>query len=207
MITLKTKLMILLAVCLLTSIGYISYLNYRIQSQQQTISLQTNNLKAERYKTLHWQDEYGKNHSKSIEQIRSISELRRGNDSLMVHYRELLAKNNIKIKDVGFVGGVSTVASVTLVINYKLLQGCHDLSDKDITNIVCINKDSSITSNILLKNEVSIIGTSKKETINPERKFFLWRWFQKKQIVTYVEVIQSNPYVKSEKQNFTIIGK
>jgi cell division protein FtsQ len=47
------------------------------------------------------------------------------------------------------------------------------------------------------KSEKHIIVSSKKETVNPPKKFFLFRWFQKKQIVLHIDVIEKNPYVEN----------
>lgn len=57
------------------------------------------------------------------------------------------------------------------------------------------------------KSEKHIIVHTKKETINPPKKFFLFRWFQKKHKVLKVEVIEKNPYVENEKSVYYDILK
>ena len=42
----------------------------------------------------------------------------------------------------------------------------------------------------------------KRETVNPPKKFFLFRWFQKKHTVVEVNVREMNPYVKDKTQRF-----
>lgn len=42
----------------------------------------------------------------------------------------------------------------------------------------------------------------RKETVNPPKKFFLFRWFQKKHIVTEIIIREMNPYVKNKTQRF-----
>lgn len=42
----------------------------------------------------------------------------------------------------------------------------------------------------------------KRETVNPPKKFFLFRWFQKKHTVVEVNVREMNPYVKNKTQRF-----
>lgn len=44
------------------------------------------------------------------------------------------------------------------------------------------------------KNELITIFNYKKETINPPKKCFIGRWFQKKHIVTETTIINNNPY-------------
>lgn len=58
---------------------------------------------------------------------------------------------------------------------------------------------------ITLENYVAL--NNKRETVKPRKKFFLWRWFQKRQTVTEVEVVEKNIYVKDSISRFVIINK
>ncbi|MBQ7430903.1 MAG: hypothetical protein IJV29_14805 [Butyrivibrio sp.] len=57
------------------------------------------------------------------------------------------------------------------------------------------------------KSEKHIIVSSKKETVNPPKKFFLLRWFQKKMTVIHVDVVEKNPYVNNETSRYVEIIK
>ena len=57
---------------------------------------------------------------------------------------------------------------------------------------------STIAVEPYFKSEKYIIVSSKKETVNPPKKFFLFRWFQKKMTVVHVDVVEKNPYVGNE---------
>lgn len=57
------------------------------------------------------------------------------------------------------------------------------------------------------KSEKHIIVSSKKETVNPPKKFFLLRWFQKKHLVIHVDVKENNPYVDNESSEYVEIVK
>lgn len=57
------------------------------------------------------------------------------------------------------------------------------------------------------KSEKHIIVSSKKETVNPPKKFFLFRWFQKRHTVLHVDVIEKNPYVDAESSRYVEIIK
>lgn len=57
------------------------------------------------------------------------------------------------------------------------------------------------------KSEKHIIVSSKKETVNPPKKFFLLRWFQKRHMVLHVDVIEKNPYVDAESSRYVEIIK
>ena len=57
------------------------------------------------------------------------------------------------------------------------------------------------------KLESFLFVESKKETVNPPKKFFLFRWFQKRHTVLNVTVKENNPYVETDKQKFVEIIK
>ena len=62
-----------------------------------------------------------------------------------------------------------------------------------------------ITTNPTLKREKYIIVNKKKETINPPKKFFLFRWFQRKHWVMEVNIKEKNPYIKEVNNKFVEI--
>ena len=57
------------------------------------------------------------------------------------------------------------------------------------------------------KSEKHIIVSTKKETVNPPKKFFLLRWFQKKHRVLHVDVVEKNPYTEDSSSEFVEIIK
>ena len=57
------------------------------------------------------------------------------------------------------------------------------------------------------KSEKHIIVSSKKETVNPPKKFFLFRWLQKKHRVVHIDVEEKNPYVSGETTRYVEIIK
>ena len=54
-------------------------------------------------------------------------------------------------------------------------------------------------------SEKYIIVNKKKETVNPPKKFFLFRWFQKKHWVMEVNIKEKNPYIKEVNNKFVEI--
>ena len=66
-------------------------------------------------------------------------------------------------------------------------------------------------STIALKPEIELerytFISGKRETVNPPKKFFLFKWFQKKHTVVEVNVREMNPYVKDKTQRFIQIIK
>ena len=57
------------------------------------------------------------------------------------------------------------------------------------------------------KSEKHIIVSSKKETVNPPKKFFLFRWFQRRHTVLHIDVVEKNPYVENENSKYVEILK
>ena len=57
------------------------------------------------------------------------------------------------------------------------------------------------------KSEKHVIVSTKKETVNPPKKFFLFRWFQKKYTVLKVNVKEKNPYVQDESSEYIEVLK
>ena len=57
------------------------------------------------------------------------------------------------------------------------------------------------------KSEKHIVVSSKKETVNPPKKFFLFRLFQRKHTVLNIDVIEKNPYVSNESSRYVEIIK
>lgn len=66
-------------------------------------------------------------------------------------------------------------------------------------------------STIALKPEIELerytFISGKRETVNPPKKFFLFRWFQKKMTVITVTVKENNPYVKNKESRYVQIIK
>ena len=61
---------------------------------------------------------------------------------------------------------------------------------------------STVISNPTFVSEKYIMVSMRKETIDPPKKNWLLRLFQKKHRVAEVEVVEKNPYINSEKQRF-----
>ena len=55
------------------------------------------------------------------------------------------------------------------------------------------------------KSEKHIVVSSKKETVNPPKKFFLLRWLQRKHLVLHIDVVEKNPYVNEESSRYVEI--
>lgn len=66
---------------------------------------------------------------------------------------------------------------------------------------------STITTDPKFVSEKYIIVDYRKETVDPPKKCFIARWFQKKHKVVEVEVVEKNPYIENKQQRFIEIVK
>lgn len=69
-----------------------------------------------------------------------------------------------------------------------------------------IMADKFVSISPSFKSEKHVIVENRKETIEPPKKFFLFRWFQKKHWVQYVTVEEKNPYIETDKNYFININ-
>lgn len=56
-------------------------------------------------------------------------------------------------------------------------------------------------------SEKYVMISSRKETVNPPKKFFLFRWFQKKHTVIEADVVEKNPFIQNKKNKFIEVIK
>jgi hypothetical protein len=139
----------------------------------------------------------------------TIEQLNYFNDSLITKMNEVRKELRIKDDDLKQMQYLLTEARKTDTIVFK------DTIFKDST----ISIDTLIGDNwynILLEleypntikttptfiSEKYIIVHNKKETIDPPKKCFISRLFQKKHTIVEVEVIEESPYIENKQQKF-----
>lgn len=145
----------------------------------------------------------------------TIDQLKNSNDSIFKQLNE--ARKELKVKDsklksLQYVSSsFSKVDTITLKgdtifkdshINIDTL-----LSDEWYSVKVGLKFPSTVTIEPTFKSIKYIVVSAKKETVNPPKRFFLFRWFQKKQIRLNVDVVEKNPYVQNQDNRFVEIVK
>lgn len=143
----------------------------------------------------------------------SLARMQASNDSLMLQMRKVAKENGIKDKRIKSLQYQLEHYSKrdTIIVRDTIFKESTfklDTCIKDKWNKTCLSL--SYPSNIGIKNEYYnqkyIIVDTHKEPIK-ERKWFLPRWFTKKQIVAEITVIDENPYVNTKQQRFVEIIK
>ena len=138
----------------------------------------------------------------------TMSELKDNKDSIT---NELLeTKKKLKIKDSKIISMQYYIDKFlkTDTVKFKdtvLVKGTDVdtlIGDKHYSLYLHLVYPNKITTKIGFTNKKEVFVSTKKETIDPPYKFFLWRWFQKKQEVAIVDIYDSNPYLEKGQSRF-----
>lgn len=143
----------------------------------------------------------------------TIDQLKNSNDSIFQELNE--ARKELKVKDskLKSLQYVSSSFSKVDTITLKgdtIFKDSHVyidtlLSDKWYSVRVGLKYPSTVSIEPKFLSIKYIVVSAKKETVNPPKRFFLFRWFQKKQIRLNVDVVEKNPYVQNQDNRFVEI--
>lgn len=142
----------------------------------------------------------------------TIDQLKNSNDSIFQELNE--ARKELKVKD-SKLKSLQYVSSSfskvdTITLRDTIFRDSHVnidtlLSDDWYSVKVGLKYPSTVTVEPTFKSIKFIVVSAKKETVNPPKRFFLFRWFQKKQIRLNVNVVEKNPYVQNQDNRFVEI--
>lgn len=143
----------------------------------------------------------------------TIEQLNYFNDSItkkMDEVRKELGIKDSKIKQMQYkLSHIEKSDSLTLpdtifVNSFKLDT---IMGDEWANNHIIMSYPNKIKITPRFKLESFLFVDAKRETIKPPKKFFLFRWFQKKHNVLHITVVENNPYVINDRQKFIEIIK
>lgn len=144
----------------------------------------------------------------------TIDQLKYSNDSIFQELNEVRRELKIKdskLKSLQYISSNFTKSDTIILKDTVFKDERIDidtlLSDEWYSINVGIRYPSSITVTPKFKSEKAVIVSAKKETVNPPKRFFLFRWFQKKHIVLHVNVIEKNPYIEDQDNRYVEIIK
>lgn len=142
----------------------------------------------------------------------TIEQLNYYNDSILQKMNDVRKELKIKdknIKQLQYLLSVSTKKDTVLftdtVFRDKSLALDTIIGDKWYNIRLGLKYPNLIYTEPTFTSEKYIIVNKKKETINPPKKFFLFRWFQKKHWVMEVHIKEKNPYIKETNNKFVEI--
>lgn len=193
----RNKLILILIAIVLLMGGALWFMGARLSSLNDEIDRKTQNIKALE--------------DSNVEMVYKMSELKASRDSLNKELMKTIEDLNIKPKKV-----------TEVVYLEKEVFKTDTLKLNDTIFVEGLNIDTTIVDewskvNIRMKypdilsttfsttSDNTIVFYKKRETVNPPRKFFLFRWFQKKHTIIEAEVVEKNPYIETKKQRFITI--
>lgn len=193
------KYIIILILILVGAVAYLSYQNKQLTTKYET-SLE--NIKAYDAQLSGLKD------NNRVFKL-TIDQLNYSNDSIINRMKEVQKELGIKDKRLQQLQYEASHAQRTDTITLKdtlfrdpQLRLDTIVGDKWFKT----NLHLEFPSTIALKPEIELerytFINGKRETVNPPKKFFLFRWFQKKHTVVEVNVREMNPYVKNKTQRF-----
>lgn len=160
---------------------------------------------------------YDRLHSNMEEEIRefkmTIDELRTSKDSINQRLLKTVDSLKIKGKNVQYLQYNTSIIQKTDTI---VMQDTIFKQPVDIDTVVGdswykmklgLKYPSTIVTEPSFKSEKQVIISTKKEYDKKPSKIFFIRWFQKKHLVTQVDVIESNPYIDNKENRFIKIVK
>lgn len=142
----------------------------------------------------------------------TVEQLNYYNDSILQKMNDVRKELKIKDKDLKqmqYLLSEATKKDTIVFIDTLFREPTLDIDtiigDKWYSIRLGLKYPNLITTNPTFISEKYIIVNKKKETINPPKKFFLFRWFQRKHWVMEVNIKEKNPYIKEVNNKFVEI--
>lgn len=197
------KYLIISIIILVSIISFLGYTNKKLSNQY---AIAYENIKAYDAELSGLKDDT-KVYKLTIEQLNYF------NDSItkkMNEVRKELGIKDGKIKQMQYkLSHIEKSDSLTLpdtifVNSFKLDT---IIGDEWANNHIIMSYPNKIKITPRFKLESFLFVDAKRETIKPPKKFFLFRWFQKRHTVLNITVKENNPYVETDRQKFIEIIK
>lgn len=206
----KLKIYIIAALVLLGLSAVIYIQNNTIKSISKDYATSSLNLKA-------YVDENSLLKEDTLKKSRvfqlTVDQFSQYSDSLLVKMNNY--RNSIKVKDkqiqaLQYISSNTKLDTTFIFKDSILVVGTRidtTIRDKWFSLKMSLRYPDTIRVTPTFKNELFVAIHTTRETIEPPKKFFLCRWFQKKQTVVVADVRDESPYTELETQRFIQIVK
>lgn len=157
-------------------------------------------------KALMYENINEKNKSKLYEF--KVDQLKYFNDSINLKIDSIIKDNKIKSKKIEQLQYQKTITSIKDTITIKDTIFIKDLKidtiiiKKGYILDLKLEYPNKIITNPTFENEQYVIFTTSRETIDPPKKLFFLRWFQKKHTVINIDIYNTNEYVDVKEKRF-----
>lgn len=186
----KKTLIILTVLCTITSISV-----YNANKKQKELDISRANEKA----LLMDNDSLKENQRVLMLKNEQLQYVR---DSFIEDYKNIIKELKIKQKNINTVQYIKetihktdTIALRDTIFKNPKLKMDTVIGDEWYNMKLSLRYPDTILTKPEFKSDKYIIVHSKRETIDPPKKFFLLRWFQKKHTVVEVTIKEKNPYI------------
>ena len=161
-----------------------------------------------------YSEELGKTGAKNIALQLTCDQLRYFKDSVLVALDETRKELKVKDKNLKALQAVKsgftrtdtiTITQTDTLFKEPSLNIDTLIGDEWYSLKLGLKYPSMVAVKPYFKSEKHIVVSNKKETVNPAKKFFLFRWFQKKMTVVHIDVVEKNPYVDNETSKYVEI--
>ena len=204
--TLKIKLIIGL-VCLLVccGLGLTIKLQFdKIKRLEDELVVASNNNKA-------YERENSALNGKLIEFQLTADQLNASNDSLIMKLNDIRKQLKVKDKQIShlqYLVSENNKKDTVFVKDTIFQKGVAlDTTLRDEWSSLRLQAEypNFLSAEYSFKNSTAIIAHTSRVTVDPPKKCWLARLFQKKQTIVEVEVVQENPYCENKEQKFVKI--
>ena len=144
----------------------------------------------------------------------TVDQLNYYNDSILQEMNNIRKSIGIKDKDLNQIQYISTeiTKTDTIILKDTIFKETNFKVDTIIGDNwyqlkLGLKYPNTIITSPKFISDKYIIVSSKKETIDPPKKCWLLRLFQKKHTVLKVDVVEKNPYIENKQQRFIEIIK
>lgn len=194
---------IFIVVSLITTIAALSLKNKRLE--EKVVRTTTN------FKALQSDNDSIKN--KTLMYQLTIDELNYYNDSIIKKLTAVTKELGIKDKELKQLQYVQSdiqhsdtiITTDTIFVENAKVDTI--IGDEWYTLQLSAQYPNIINTQVQFTSEKYIVAAIRKETVNPPKKCWLARLFQKKHKILEVEVVEKNPYIEIKKQKFIEILK
>ena len=200
---LKIKLIIgIVCLAILTGLGLSLYTQHkRIVNLQHDLEYAVNNNKA-------YEAENASLNGKLIEFKLTADQLSYSNDSLIQKLnttRKQLGIKDKQIKELQYLASESRKKDTLRIRDTIFQKGVAiDTTIQDEWSRLSLHAEypNIINTDYSFQNSTVVIAHSSRVTVDPPKKCWLGRLFQKKQTIVEIDVVQENPYCKNKEQKF-----
>jgi hypothetical protein len=199
--TIKTIFWIFIGVLIISVIGMAKY----ISKLNEEIGIYDNNFKA-----LNLENDKNKNYA--IAYKFSTEQLNYINDSIITELNNTRKQLKIKDKELKQLQSIKTEVHIRdsvfirdTIFKESFIRLDTLLGDEWYKTKLTLEYPNKIGVDMTYKSDISVIASTQKEIIGTPKKCFIGRWFQKKQKVIRVDVMDSNPYSEIKSKKFVIV--